>query len=169
MVMGSLDDIWDEKPQSSVENASPKPETPFSKPEPSTSPPVPLPHQYLNQRALTGSTWSTTARGTGFNEPIYEEPEMHYAAQPTRQQGLGPQRASPPVPPGANYGGLGIPIHQHPYGFQQQPPPFTPQQPQRRATGQAVGYGLSTPPEESPSRPQRRRDTGGFGGTMGHH
>ncbi|OIW32045.1 hypothetical protein CONLIGDRAFT_250701 [Coniochaeta ligniaria NRRL 30616] len=161
MVMGSLDDIWDEKPQSSVNNVSPKPETSSARPEPPTSPPAPLPHQYITQRTGTGSTWNTAARGTGYAEPIYEEPEMHYTAQPTRQQGYPVQRTSPPAPPGPNYAGLGLPFH--PYGFQQQP--------QRTMTGQTSGYRLSTPPEETtPSRPQRRRDTGGgFGGTMGQH
>lgn len=153
--MGSLDDIWDEKPQSSVEPLSPKVES---------SSPAPLPHQYVNQRTGTGSTWNSTARGGGtmFPEPIYEEPETHYTAppmQPPSHQGPQP-RTSPPVPQAQpDYSGIGLPLrNQYPYGFTQQHP-STPQQPQRIATGQVGAYRLSTPPDESPSRP-RRRDTG---------
>lgn len=174
--MGSLDDIWDEydAPKTPGETPSPKAEASGSGHQEPTSPPAPLSSQFMHQRIGAGNTWNSTstARGVGAVEPIFEEDEAsdQYTVSATRQQPFVPPRVSPLGPEGTtSYAGLGHPLRQqYAHGAHGQQS-FTPQQPQRRTTDQSFKGGIPSPPEDSPSLPPRRRNTGGYTGVLSHN
>lgn len=172
MIMGSLDDIWDEKGQNAEDSSSPTPEGSSIRPTPppNSPPAAPLQRQYLNKdtRTMTESTYNSGGRGGYGPEPIYEDAphqsdytlHSQYAPQPNPQPLYGgqqthSQRVTPPAPPqGPSYAGLGMPFHQTPYAPRPQHP--QPSQPPRRPTVPDPRLGLHSPPQGNPSRPQRR-------------
>lgn len=167
MIMGSLDDMWDQNDQGSGAPPSPVPEPNEgpSRLQPRHSPPGdPLQSQFLSRdkRMVTESTWDTAGqRPTWTTDPIFEEPwtqQPHrdeYVTSPTRPGPTPPQR---PSPTGQGSAGPGLP-HQPQAQWPYRPPPQarTPPQPQRRVIRPDLGLGYSSPPDDTPVRPNRRR------------